>query len=71
MDAAAIAALLQSGGPYGLVAILCLVIVKLWSDLRAETKEHLEDTKSANAALYAALKTLDTVLEKLPTGGRR
>lgn len=71
MDPVALTALLQSGGPWAIVAVLCGVIVKLWSDLRTETKEHLEDTKSANAAVYAALKTVDTVLDKLPAGGRR
>lgn len=65
MDAASIAALLQSGGPYGLVAILCVVVVKLWTDLREESKGRLDDTKQANTTVYAALKTVDTVIATL------
>lgn len=65
MDPASISALLQNGGPYGLIAILCGVIAKLWTDLRDESKGRLDDTKQANTTVYAALKTVDTVIATL------
>lgn len=70
MDPAAIAALLQNGGPYGAMAILCGVIVKLWTDLREESRGRLDDTKQANATVYSALKTIDTIMSTLNIGGK-
>lgn len=63
-------ALFAQGGPYAVIAVLAGVVGKLWTDLREESKGRLEDTKSANATVYTALKTVDTVIATLNGGGK-
>ncbi len=74
MDPVALAALLQSAGPYGIAAILCGVVAKLWTDLISERKAHIqtltdwrEDTASSNDKLYGALDTVKALMQQ---GGR-
>lgn len=65
MDPAALASLLEKGGPWGIVAILCAVVAYLYTGKEKLQEERLKDTKEAIASIAAALKTVDTTIATL------
>jgi hypothetical protein len=70
MDPVALAALLQSGGPYALVAVLSGVVVKLWGDGKAKDERLIKvledwrtDTKSQGDKLQALAEKLAVLMD--------